>query len=275
MARVGAIAKIAAGCGAQNESWGGDMKTIWMYCLGLVCVCQCARAEVAEVPGTGRWEDLAYSSSEINRLTQLKYANILSDYSSRKQLDQDRQLIRRVKAIGETLVGAAMAVKPSAKDWNWEFHTTSDQNVDAFCMAGGKLIIGEAFVKQLKLNDGELAMLIAHEVAHAVAEHHREELSEVLRISGRRTTRADVLMAQLDADFTMQIRLADLSNQQETEADHLGMILAHRAGWLSKDMVTFFKKLASSPDGAMIGNAYPAMSSRVSMAIGMAKLFDY
>lgn len=261
-----------AGCRVLDV--GLDMKALWLYCVGLACVCRATPAEVVEVPGTGRWEDLAFSSAEVNHLTRDRYADILAGHKVNHQLDDDRQLTRRSRAILSTLIAAAVAIKPSVRDWAWEIHTTSAPEVDAFCMAGGKLLVGSAFVNRLKLNDGELAMLIAHEVAHAVAEHHREELSEVLRISGRPKTPPEVLMAQLDVDFSLQLRLADLSNLQESEADHLGMILAHHAGWLARDMVNFYRKLATSAPSSMLTSAYPSMSSRLSMAKGMERLFE-
>ncbi|MGZ3240960.1 MAG: M48 family metalloprotease [Burkholderiaceae bacterium] len=250
------------------------MKALWLYSIGLACLCQVCLAEVTEVPVTGRWGDLAYSSAEVHRVTLDKYNDILSSYSGKHQLDDDNKLMRRVKAISKTLIKAAIALKPAAKDWAWEIHTTSDPQVDAFCMAGGKLMVGSVFVNRLKLHDGELAMLIAHEVAHAVAEHHREELAEVLLINGRKASTPAITMEQLDTDFSIQVRLFELSSIQESEADHVGMILAHMAGWQARDILSFYNKLASSDSSSMLNGAYPSMSSRLSMAKGMAQLFE-
>ena len=250
------------------------MKAIWLFCFGMACLQQAAQAEVIEVPGTGRWADVAFSTAEVNRATQVRYSDVLADYAAAKQLDADAALTRRVRKIGATLVAAAANLKPEVKKWNWEFHTASDPGAEAFCMAGGKLVIGSAFVDRLKLSDGELAMLLAHEIAHAVAEHHREELSEVLRIGGRKTTTPQVAMAQLDLDLSLQFRLATLSIQQETEADDLGMLLAHRAGWSTRDMLGFYTKLAATAPPQSLFTTYPSMASRLSMAKGMAKLFE-
>lgn len=249
------------------------MMARWLYPIGLVCLCQLCAAEVAEVPVTGRWEDLAYSSSAVHRITLEKYTEALAGYSAKHQLDTDRKLTLRVRAISRSLIRAAIALKPAARDWAWEIHTTSDPNIDAYCMAGGKLMVGSDFVHRLKLNDGELAMLIAHEVAHVVAEHHREELAEVMRISGAHSTTPEIAMAQLYSDFTLQFRLADLSNRQESEADHLGMILAHNAGWRARDIMRFYRKLAATDSSAIMSGAYPSMASRLSMAKGMTQLF--
>jgi predicted Zn-dependent protease len=74
--------------------------------------------------------------------------------------------------------------------------------------------------------------------------------------------------------MSMQIRLEGLSNRQEAEADQLGMLMANRAGWSSRDMVGFYRKLAVTATSSVFGDAYPSMASRLSMAQGMARLFD-
>jgi predicted Zn-dependent protease len=115
--------------------------------------------------------------------------------------------------------------------------------------------------------------LLAHEVAHAVAEHHRETFSEALFLNRFPAVPLEVVMARLDSDLSLQIRLSTLSSLQESEADQLGMVLAHRAGWPATAMVGFYRKLAAEEQGALIAGAYPATASRLSMAKGMARLF--
>lgn len=80
---------------------------------------------------------------------------------------------------------------------------------------------------------------------------------------------------KLDTDLSLQLRLARLSSLQESEADQLGMLLAHRAGWRADDMVSFYRKLAASDSAApLLPGAYPAAASRVSMARGMRRLLE-
>jgi len=238
----------------------------------LICGCGLARAENLEVPGTGRWEGMAFSSTEVDQLAQQKYDEMLSDFAANKQLDADAEATRRVQRIGAVLVASSARFKPSTASWKWEFHTTTDVNVDALSLAGGKIMIGSAFVDNLKLADGELAMLIAHEMAHAIAEHQREELSEASQLKGGHLT-AQVLMADLELELGLQIKLYALSSTQEAEADELGMLIAHEAGWNTGDMVSFYRKLAASDQGAVESHAYPSMASRLSMATGMQRLF--
>jgi predicted Zn-dependent protease len=77
------------------------------------------------------------------------------------------------------LIKQAVMRKHAARTWRWEVHTTSDANQEAISLAGGKLLFGTAYIKALHLEDGELATLMGHEIAHAIAEHQREEVSQV------------------------------------------------------------------------------------------------
>lgn len=246
------------------------MKIVWLCSIGLACLCEIA---FAQVPETGRWQELNFSPEAVNSQTEDRYLEIVVELAAGRKLDDDRPLLSRVLSISTGLIQAAIDLKPEAREWQWEFHTTSDSNVDAFCMAGGKVLVGSAFVRRLALDDGELATLLGHEMAHAVAEHHREELSEALNINREPVVPLDVMMERLDTDLSMQIRLAGLSNLQEREADQLGMVLAHRAGWPATSMVSFFMKLATIDGESILAESHPTTASRISMARGMARLF--
>lgn len=245
-----------------------------MVAAGCLCFCMLSRHALAQVPETGRFQELSFSAEEVGAHMEDRYIEQVAGLAAVGKLDEDRILLARLRRIADGLVAAAVALKPEAALWQWEVHTTSDPAVDALCMAGGKILVGSTFVHALALSDGELATLLAHEVAHAVAEHHRETLSEAMFLN-RPLAPVDVVMERLDTDLSLQMRLARLSSLQESEADQLGMLLAHRAGWRADDMVSFYRKLAAS-DGAapLLPGAYPAAASRVSMAQGMRRLLE-
>lgn len=232
-----------------------------------------ASAAQAQVPESGRAQELIYSAAEVDAGMEDRYIDRTVDLAAAGKLDEDRALLARLHYISVELIRVAIELKPEAAQWHWEVHTTSDSEVDATCMAGGKILVGSAFVRQLALTDGELATLLAHEVAHAVAEHHRETFSEAMLVNRLPAVPLEVVMARLDSDLSLQIRLSRLSSLQESEADQLGMVLAHRAGWTAEDIVSFYRKLAESEQSALISGAYPANASRLSMARGMARLF--
>lgn len=227
----------------------------------------------AQVPESGRAQELRFSAEEVDAGMEDRYIDRVVDLAALGKLDQDRRLLARLRYISVELIRAAAELKPAIAQWQWEVHTTSDSEVDALCMAGGKILIGSAFVARLELNDGELATLLAHEVAHAVAEHHRETFSEALLLNRLPAVPLEVVMERLDSDLSLQIRLSKLSSLQESEADQLGMVLAHRAGWPAADMVSFYRKLAGEEALALVTSAYPVSAARLSMAQGMARLF--
>jgi predicted Zn-dependent protease len=231
-------------------------------------------AASAQVPESGRAQELSFSAEEVDAGMEERYIDRMVDLAAAGKLDEDRRLLARLRYISAELVRVAVELKPEAAQWQWEVHTTSDAEVDAICMAGGKILIGSAFVQRLDLTDGELATLLAHEIAHAVAEHHRETFSEALLLNRLPVVPLDVVMARLDSDLSLQIRLSKLSSLQESEADQLGMVLAHRAGWSAADIVSFYRKLADGETVALVSGAYPANASRLSMAKGMARLFE-
>ncbi|MDE2430307.1 MAG: M48 family metalloprotease [Burkholderiales bacterium] len=235
-----------------------------LYCLGV---------SASEVPETGRWQDLEYTAKAVNQSTAIQYRETIAMLSKARQLDQDPALLKRVQRISKGLIRIAAQIKPDSKRWKWEIHLTSSPDVDALCMAGGKILIGSAFVHRLHLNNGELATLIGHEMAHAVAEHHREELSEVLHINAQPGDSLDLMAERLRTDFSLQLKLADLSNTQEREADHIGMIMAHQAGWPKKDILNFYLKLAKTDNNAVISSSYPAFRTRVSLAKALNALW--
>lgn len=244
-----------------------------LFAAGLIALFLAHAGARAQVPESGRAQELSFSADEVDARMEDRYIDRTVDLAAAGKLDEDRALLARLNAIGAGLIRAAVALKPETAQWRWEFHTTGDPEVDAICMAGGKILIGSAFVHQLELSDGELATLLAHEVAHAVAEHHRETFSEALFLNRFPAVPLEVVMERLDSDLSLQIRLSSLSSLQESEADQLGMALAHRAGWPPAAMVSFYRKLAAGEQGALMSNAYPANASRLSMAKGMARLF--
>jgi len=253
----------------------------WSGIAGIAGMAACllaapALAQHAEVPESGRWQEMRYGFDEVGETLELRYIEQVVALAAAGRLDTDRVLLRRVQAIGDGLVAAAATLKPEVALWQWEWHVAETPDVEANCEAGGKILVGGPFIRALALDDGELAMLLAHEVAHAVAEHHRETLSEAMLMSKPHVP-LEVAIERLGSDLPMQVRLAGLSHIQEREADQLGMMIAHRAGWPARAMTAFYGKLAAlaaTEGGAPLIASHPSHTSRLSMARGMARLLE-
>lgn len=241
--------------------------------LLLSVAAQVCAQQATPVPDSGRWQELRFSADEVAARGEDRYIAQVVDLAAAGMLDRDRALLARLQSISTGLVRAAVTLKPEAADWQWELHLSSDPSIDAICLAGGKLLVGIPFVQRLHFDDGELATLLAHEIAHAIAEHQREYFSEALLATHRLELPLDVLQERLDSDLALQMRLARLSAIQEREADQLGMVIAHRAGWPPTAMLRFYRKLAADSVASPLIASHPDSSSRVSLAQGMLRLF--
>jgi predicted Zn-dependent protease len=183
-----------------------------------------------------------------------QYGRILASLSARGKLDDDQAMLDRVRRVARGLIAAAADVRPETAAWSWEVHVTSDASKAAFCMAGGKILIGGELVRSLDLRDGELAMLLGHEIAHAVAGHRRE-----------------AVRSSMEADVAQEVRQAELAVAQEDEADRIGMDLAYRAGWPPASLVSFYDKLAAREPPGTFNSSHPSAQSRAAMAREMAR----
>lgn len=241
-----------------------------MRCLMLALLLTASRA-VAQVPDSGRWQELRFPAEAVGLRSEDEYIEQTVSLAAAGQLDRDRVMLARVKRITEGLVRAAILLKPDAAAWRWEVHLTDDPAIEAESQAGGKLLIGRGFVARLALDDGELAVLLAHEIAHIIAEHARETLSEAL-LDSRRDLPLEVVAERLASDIPLQFRLAKLSAIQEREADQLGMLIAHQAGWPCAAMLRFYRKLAADSAAPPLLASHPSGNSRLSLAKGMSRL---
>jgi predicted Zn-dependent protease len=183
-----------------------------------------------------------------------EYARIIATYSARGALD-DPAMLARIRPITARLMRVIAAERPETAAWPWEVHVTSDPSVTAFCMAGGKVLVGAPFVRRLELGDPEVAMLIAHEMAHALADHRR----------------ARAPATSTDVDPAGETRANQLAVAQEDEADRIGMRLAYRAGWRLADLIGFFDKLAASQAAGTFSTSHAAPAMRAATAREMAK----
>jgi len=169
-----------------------------------------------------------------------------------------------VRRIAGRIIAQAIALKPAAARWAWEIHVASSDKIDAYCMAGGKILVGDAFLEGQRFSDGELAALLGHEIAHAIAEHVREQLSAVPEFNPAyaRLDLEDVI-AVLGWDLSVTLRLEPLSRLQELEADDIGIYLAAKAGYDPRALLQFYRKLSRLDDGRHFFDSHGATDQRL------------
>ncbi|WP_445229825.1 M48 family metalloprotease [Duganella rhizosphaerae] len=175
----------------------------------------------------------------IARAAQV-YASRLNDHV----LDADARFTARVNAIAATLIARARRDYPDTAGWAWEVHTTNDPDQNADCMAGGKILVSQAYVQRLELADAELAMLLAHEIEHAALHHNLKEYQQALQLEPRWAGRPFLeLEHAVDYDSELIDQLTPINYAQEVEADREGMLLAWRAGWPAAQLAGYFRKM--------------------------------
>ncbi len=195
-------------------------------------------------PVSGRFQDLAYSTDIANRQGAVVYATELEKRRSGGRLDQDPQALAQARALFARMVAAAIRIRPDAASWGWELHQSSDPGDDAAAMAGGKVLVGGDFIASYHLTDEEVAVVLAHEIAHSLAEHTRETVTFVMRLNPKFPGRDyDDAEAQIGWDFGTALALTPLSRTQEREADQIGIEIARVAGIPAEAVLGFYRKL--------------------------------
>ncbi len=192
------------------------------------------------------------------------YAGRLSTLEASHALDADTRFLARIRRIADGLIAQAALDYPETAAWSWQVHTSTDPEQDADCMAGGRILVGQPYAERLALNDAELAMLLAHEIAHAALRHNLQEYELALRLEPQRAALpfADLWDA-VDHDQALMDKLAPLGREQESEADRAGMRLAAQAGWAPERLAGYYQKLlrASARPG-LDSDTHPSPLSR-------------
>ena len=198
------------------------------------------------------------------------YLSTVRQLAKENRLLNDPILADRVEIVAGRVVAAAVSRYPHTAHWKWSVALIDDPDVNAWCMAGGRMAIHGGMFTRLRIDDHELAQIMGHEIAHAIANHTAESMSmslataagliaagEVLDIDGPGLTVASVA-AQL------AITLPN-SRVAESEADRIGIELASRAGYDPAAAVSLWLKMERTGDGIPIPflSTHPAPAQRL------------
>jgi len=235
--------------------------------LGACAQVQTTQSGVVGIDRTQYMSSLV-SQAELEREAASQYQALLSQARAQKALDRDADQVRRVQGITQRLIQQVGAFRQDALQWNWETHVLSSDEVNAWCMPGGKIAVYTGLIQQIKPTDAELAAVLGHEIAHALREHAREQVSRQMAAQMGVTILAAVTGSQASADLgsTLSQVMFTLPNSRanETEADRIGVELAARAGYDPRAAVTLWQKMASlGGGGPEFLSTHPSSSSRI------------
>lgn len=184
---------------------------------------------------TDRTQIMLVSELEVMAEADKFYQKVLADAKRTKALNTNKQTYNRVRKIADKMIKIAPTFRADCKDWKWEVNVFTSDEVNAWCAAGGKIGVYTGIIDTLKLTDDELAVVLSHEIAHALREHSREQLSaeyaKQTAMSVASFLGVETQKLQL-ADIVSQVGLSlPFSRSHETEADELGLELMYRAGY--------------------------------------------
>lgn len=245
------------------------MKFIF-FVTALLTLSACVSSTKDGEVGIGRRQLMLVSSSEIVRSSDQAYQQLKSEAQSKGQLDRSAEQVRRVQTIARKLTPHVNVFRKDALDWDWEVHVITKDELNAFCMPGGKMMFYSGIIEKLNLTDGEIAAIMGHEISHALREHGRERMSEALLQQGALAilvgtgTLDPKYAGAINAFGTVLISLPH-GRGQELEADQMGVELMARAGYDPREAVNLWRKMAyaGGKKPPEILSTHPADNTRI------------
>jgi predicted Zn-dependent protease len=162
--------------------------------------------------------------------------------------------VQRLRSIASRIIPFSPPWNQRASQWRWEVNLIGSQQLNAFCMPGGKIAFFYGILQQLQLSDDEVATIMGHEVAHALREHARERMGKnaATRLGAGLLSGLLGLGGTGDALLNIGSQLLTLtfSRDDESEADIVGMDLAARAGHDPRAGITLWQKMMAAAKGA-------------------------
>lgn len=238
--------------------------------LGVMCAMAllgCANTTSSGAIGLERSQLMLVSSASINAQAAQGFQQLTADARGKKLLNTDAAMTQRVRRIGSDLIAHVDVFRPDAKDWAWEINVFESEQINAFCAPGGKIGVYTGIVNKLQLTDDEIAAVMGHEIAHALREHSREQMSQKT-LSGLITSTvaaATGMSSQLmNAGSQMLVHLPN-SRSMELESDIIGLELMARAGYDPRNASSIWKKMmqASGSKGPAFLSTHPAGADRI------------
>ena len=242
---------------------------VLLSCLATLSGCE--TTTTGGVAGGNRSQLLLVSSQELNQMAAQSYAKLKAEAAAKGALNRDQALLQRVGAIAARLEPQTRVFRADAPGWNWEVNVISSDQINAFCMPGGKIMVYTGLANQLRLTDDELAVVIGHEMSHALREHSREQVSQAMAAQTAIGLGSALLglgqgSAQL-ANVGYEALIATrFSRTDEGEADRMGLELTARAGYDPHAGVTLWQKMINAKGGSQSPaflSSHPTDASRV------------
>lgn len=208
--------------------------------------------------GVERKQRMLLSEKQVENMSAQMYAQTLQEADAKDILNPNSAETQRVRSIANRLIAQVGTFRPDARQWKWEVNVIKNDAINAYAMAGGKIMVYTGLINKLNTTDAELAAVIGHEIAHALREHTREQMSEayatqigllgVAAAIGIATGDSNKAATTLGLGGTVAAVALTLphSRRAETEADQIGLELMARAGYDPNAAVVLWEKMSKA-----------------------------
>jgi predicted Zn-dependent protease len=212
-----------------------------------------------EVGGTSKFAKLV-PAGDVENSAQVQYGQMMKQANDKEALAADNHpQVIRLRAIANKIIPFSYEWNPRARDWQWEVNLLGSTQINAFCMPGGKIAFYSGILTKLELTDDEVAMVMGHEIAHALREHARERMGKSMATNGLSRLGGALIAGYFGIDARVtdavaqqgaQLLSLKFSREDESEADLVGMEIAARAGYDPRAGVTLWQKMSAANKGA-------------------------
>lgn len=236
----------------------------------------CATTTNDSISGVKRSQFMLLPASTVTNMSTQAYTQTLKEAEKKSTLNADKAQVERVRIISNRLISKVGVFRPDAAKWKWEVNVEKNDQLNAYCMPGGKIMVYSGLIEKLNATDDELAAVIGHEIAHALREHGRERMSQAyVQQFGLQALAAMLSKGTSAAVGNASMQAAGMGSQlffalpngreQERESDRIGLELAARAGYNPDAAVTLWQKMeaqggAKQPEFL---STHPASANRI------------
>ena len=234
------------------------MRSIKTILLSLAAAILVSCGTTKTVPITGRQQSLMVSDGDVLSLSNQQY----QEFMKTAKLSTNAANTAMVKRVGQNLATAvtnylnANGMGADVKNFNWTFNLVENKEANAWCMPGGLICVYEGILP-LTQDEPSLAIVLGHEIAHAVARHSAEQMSTQIKQQYGMQIGAAVLggmgvgsntssVIQAIAAQGFNFKNLSYSRSHESEADHMGLIFAAMAGYDPQVAVAFWQRMAAA-----------------------------
>lgn len=210
-------------------------------------------------------------AEEIEAASAQQYSQLLAEAKAKGALaPENNPSLQKIRAIAQRMIPQGLRFNERARSWRWEVNLIGSKDVNAFCMPGGKIALFTGLLETLKLTEDECAMVMGHEMAHALREHARARVAKEQGTGVAVSVISQILglgqLGQMGANIGAQLLTLRWSRADETEADLVGLEIGARAGYNPDAAVSLWTKmeqLAGDKGGPSFLSTHPSGPERL------------